>query len=779
MNSIVRRKGQIVSCIALCLVAVVAAGDEQVVWEGLARSVELEAENKHLPMLSIVLVDDSGIVWSHGVNTAAADATVAADGNTTYRIGSVSKLFTDIVVMQMVESGTLDLDAPVSRYLPDFRPHNPFGEPITLRALMSHSSGLVREPPVGNYFETSEPTLERTVLSLNDTTLVYAPGSKVQYSNAGIAVVGRVLEVVAGRPFAEVLENSVLLPLGMKSSAFVPRAELLRNLPQAWMWNYQGDRTVAPTFELGMSPAGSMYSSMNDLALFMGALIRKGEGRDGRILSEAGVQQMWTPQSGIRSGRDRSFGIGFSLGELDGDFSVSHGGAIYGFATQLKVLPDRQVGVAVSTNLDMANGTVNRIADHALRTLLAIRDGRPAPELLVTTPVSDDLAAALIGHYANGDDVVRIERRFGDLYIERVRGLSLRLRQAGGTIVIDDIMAFSDDFDASGDAITVFGTEYRAVDIGKPGPVNPAWEALIGEYGWEHNVLYISEKYGKLHALIEWGTEYPLQPLDDDRLRFPAYGLYPNETLLFERDRQGRIVSASLNGIAFARRDVGGIDAGVFRIQPVRPVAELERESLAATPPREAGEFLDPDLVDIMDYGDNIKLDIRYASERNFLGTPVYSSARAFLQRPAAEALARISRRLEAHGYGLLVHDAYRPWYVTRIFWEATPAESKQFVADPAHGSRHNRGSAIDLTLYDLETGEAVDMVGLYDEFSPRSYPHYPGGTSLERWHRELLKHAMEADGFRVYEYEWWHFDFDGWENYGLSNQTFEALDER
>jgi len=97
-------------------------------------------------------------------------------------------------------------------------------------------------------------------------------------------------------------------------------------------------------------------------------------------------------------------------------------------------------------------------------------------------------------------------------------------------------------------------------------------------------------------------------------------------------------------------------------------------------------------------------------------------------------------------------------------------------VADPANGSRHNRGCAVDLTLYDLATGEPVEMVGVYDEMSPRSYPEYPGGTSLQRWHRELLRDAMEAQGFSVYQWEWWHFDYPGWAEYPILNLTFEKL---
>jgi D-alanyl-D-alanine dipeptidase len=127
-------------------------------------------------------------------------------------------------------------------------------------------------------------------------------------------------------------------------------------------------------------------------------------------------------------------------------------------------------------------------------------------------------------------------------------------------------------------------------------------------------------------------------------------------------------------------------------------------------------------------------------------------------------------------GFGLLIHDAYRPWYVTKIFWEATPDDKKIFVADPSQGSRHNRGCAVDLTLYELATGKPIEMVGVYDEMSERSYPGYSGGTSLQRWHRELLRHVMEEEGFDVYQFEWWHFDYKDWRKYPILNITFDQL---
>ena len=189
----------------------------------------------------------------------------------------------------------------------------------------------------------------------------------------------------------------------------------------------------------------------------------------------------------------------------------------------------------------------------------------------------------------------------------------------------------------------------------------------------------------------------------------------------------------------------------------------------------ESGHHLRGDLTGVAGLYHGVKLDIRYATANNFMGAPMYSSARAFLQRPAAEALIRAHRALAAYGFGLLIHDAYRPWYVTRMFWDATTGAERGFVANPATGSKHNRGAAVDLTLYELSTGAAVRMTGGYDEFSERSYAQYPGGTALQRWTRDLLRRVMERQGFTVNPSEWWHFDYEQRRKDPLLNTTSSA----
>ena len=739
--------------------------------------IEHEMRDKGLPALSLALVDGDRVVWARGFGHTDSARTVPATAHTVYRVGSVSKLFTDIGVMQLVERGVLDLDAPVTRYLPEFRPRNPFGGAITLRHLMSHRAGLVREPPVGNYFETSEPSLAATVASLNRTALVYKPGTRTKYSNAGIAVVGRVLEKVQGEPFGAYLQRAVLDPLGMTGASFAPTPRTAAALSDALMWTRHGTSFAAPRFQLGMAPAGSMYATMPELGRFVSALFDGGA----PVLRRETLESMWKPQFSAPGTTD-GFGLGFMVGSLDGERLVRHGGAIYGFATELISLPGARLGVAVSAAKDFTNGTVERIAMAVLRDAMAMRRGVVAVAPPLTVSPTRERALALAGTYGEGERQVLLVARDTLLYLDPVRGdTRTRLRVlAGDTLVVDDPASFGPVVIALARAIVVGRDTLRRAE---PTPTRrvlpPRWNGLVGEYGWNHNVLYIHERHGRLTALIEWFAEYPLREVGPNEYAFPDYGLYAGERLRFTRDARGRATQVVAAEVAFARRQIPGEDAAVFRITPVKPVDELRRAALAATPPVETGTFRASDLVELAPLDATIKLDVRYATRDNFLSVPVYTQARAFLQRPAAEALVRAHRALRAKGFGLMIHDGYRPWYVTKMFWDGTPEANHVFVADPSRGSRHNRGCAVDLTLYDLATGRPVRMTGGYDEMSDRSYPDYPGGTSRQRELREILRTAMEAEGFLVYEAEWWHFDYKDWREYRIGNQRFEELGRR
>src|SRR6266705_2014195 len=253
----------------------------------------------------------------------------------------------------------------------------------------------------------------------------------------------------------------------------------------------------------------------------------------------------------------------------------------------------------------------------------------------------------------------------------------------------------------------------------KPPPAPPAaWLALSGAYAAEHDTLYVYEDRGALALLVKPAA--------------PAHVVQTSES--------------------------------VFTFTGPR-IYDAER-----------GAFLAPDLIEPARLDSTIHLDVRYATTNNFLGSVFYSSVHAFLQRPAAQALVRAARALSPLGYGLLIHDAYRPWYLTKVFWDATPPQSRWLVADPGRGSKHNRGAAVDITLYDLATGQPVEMPSTYDEATPRAVADFPGGTSRQRWHRALLRRVLEAQGFTVNPSEWWHFDYRDWQRYPILNRTFEDL---
>ncbi|MCJ7629179.1 MAG: M15 family metallopeptidase, partial [Longimicrobiales bacterium] len=279
-----------------------------------------------------------------------------------------------------------------------------------------------------------------------------------------------------------------------------------------------------------------------------------------------------------------------------------------------------------------------------------------------------------------------------------------------------------------------------------PPPPPTEWAPLVGEYATGTDTLSLLEDEQSLYVLFWKGGGQALSPTTDSTFEMSANG----GALAVRRNPDGSVGELAVGELVFQRLSLGGTEGETFQITPLRPPEELRAEALAALPPEEEGDFIPADMVEVVSFDPTIRLDVRYASTNNFMGEVFYSSPRAFLQRPAAEATARAHEWLRERGYGLLIHDGYRPWYVTKMFWDATPETLRNFVADPASGSRHNRGCAVDLTLYDLETGDVVMMPAGYDEMSPRSNADFPGGTTRQRWYRRLLRDAMEAQGFSV-----------------------------
>jgi D-alanyl-D-alanine dipeptidase len=448
-------------------------------------------------------------------------------------------------------------------------------------------------------------------------------------------------------------------------------------------------------------------------------------------------------------------------------------GQVYGFSSDMLIAPDQGLIVVLGA-LD-GSPSPGRLARYATTALAAARGAQPIP----TWPRSSVYGARareVAGVFRHGEDSLAMRVVDGRLYLEGPT-VAAEVRRTGDGVVLDDSGTYSCDLQVRADVnrVVLFGHVYDRVTASEP-PPSRAIQDIVGDYGWPHAYIRIYERDGRAYARMTWSSYQPLTAVGRDLWSLPTSdGPYRLEAIRFQRGARGRINAVNLSGVVLPRRDFGAESAAALR-KSMRPIASLRAAALAAQPPVESGPKSAAELIELTPRMAGIRLDIRYATSNNFLQTPVYTQGRAFLQRPAAEALRLVAADLAAKGFGLTIHDAYRPWFVTKMFWDATPEENRIFVADPSQGSRHNRGAAVDLTLHELKSGAIVTMPGGYDEMSSRSFPVYVGGTSLQRWRRDLLREAMEARGFTVYEAEWWHFDFNGWQAFPISNVEFSAI---
>lgn len=181
-------------------------------------------------------------------------------------------------------------------------------------------------------------------------------------------------------------------------------------------------------------------------------------------------------------------------------------------------------------------------------------------------------------------------------------------------------------------------------------------------------------------------------------------------------------------------------------------------------------------IIDLEKYILNLHLDIRYATSNNFTKKVLYDKSKAYVRLPVAKSLLKIQNELKQKNIGLIIFDAYRPYSVTLKFWDLY--QDTNFVAAPWTGSRHNRGCAVDVSLYDLETGKELAMPTKFDDFSEKANPTYQNLSEEKLKNRKTLIDIMTKNGFKVYETEWWHFDYVGYEKFDLMDITFDELDK-
>jgi CubicO group peptidase (beta-lactamase class C family) len=328
-----------------------AGGAAEVIARYQQRIPELLAE-QNIPGLSVALVDGDQVLWTQGFGHVDDADSAPVTTDTIFSVQSMSKAFTATAVMRAVAAGRLDLDVPITRYLPDFTVHSAFEEhperKITLRMLLSHTAGFTHEAPIGNNNTLDPGQFDDHVRSISDTWLRFPVGTGYAYSNLGPDLAGYILEKTYGEPFAAVMRDQVLAPLGMSESTF-DRTVIRQTADRALGHSYP---LPAVPLDVPMTAAGGLYTSAKDMARFLRFQLNGGS-IDGRtILSPALIEDQRTvpaPNAGSRYGC--ALGVCRTGWYAGGNADLfNHGGGGFGFIADLWWLPQLQVGIAILTN---------------------------------------------------------------------------------------------------------------------------------------------------------------------------------------------------------------------------------------------------------------------------------------------------------------------------------------------------------------------------------------------------------------------------------------------
>lgn len=535
------------------------------------------------PGVAVAWIVDGETVHTAGYGMADAERKIPMTAETKFRAASISKLFNAIAAMQLVEKGKLSLDAPIEKSVAGFSILNPFegSDPITLRMLLSHRSGLVREAPVGGYFDAGYSSNSECLESIASCVLANPPGTKACYSNVGPTVAGRALEIQTGMAFDEYQQKNILDPLGMNNSGWILTDEVRKKLAVGLMRYNRGDGTFglceAPSFELGTTPAGSLVTTAGDLAKFAAFVMSGTAGANQSAPSQLTpplihpetLNEMFKVQF---TGAAEGFGLGFIKRNYRGNQVARHGGQLYGFCSLFSVIPEKKIGVVILSNGDEIIGPVRKLTDIALDLLLEAIHDEPLPipqqELNPSYKELNDFA----GEYESPSHWATI-KVFGDEKEHKLtanfstQNISLTAVEplkflADGRIMHREPFTFERDADGKITGFTALEQKFKRLDVSKIKQPPLAWEKYVGSYGPEYIPLVVSIRNGRLYACVENEYDYHLRPLN--RVTFHLTpGIYTDEQLVFQIDEKGKPYAVILAGMYLKRNESSPQQIGV------------------------------------------------------------------------------------------------------------------------------------------------------------------------------------------------------------------------
>lgn len=347
--------------------------------EAIDHYVRSRMDSQRIPGLALAIIQDGEVAYTQGYGAAGPERSMSAD--TPLYIGSVSKAFTAVAVMQLVEAGQVDLDAPVQTYVPWFEIADPEGAAqITVRNLLNMNSGLAEDRYNPEFPDGT--TLEEAVRDMEQAELAAPPGTEFNYTSPGYGVLGMLVKQVSGRTYAEYLRENIFDPLEMENSTAVPGHPLDGSRAQGHtgVFGFPVQRETQP--RTWAAPSGFITSTAQDMSHFMLAMSNRGQYKDVQLLSSESVELLHTPDPATGS----SYGMGWFVDEFNGEPLIHHGGDLRAFHAHAAILPEWGYGMVLLTN-------VNSLA-HSLLAFPPLQDG--IRQLLLDLPPSSGIPLSIV-----------------------------------------------------------------------------------------------------------------------------------------------------------------------------------------------------------------------------------------------------------------------------------------------------------------------------------------------------------------------------------------------
>ncbi len=532
------------------------------------------------PGLSLALVDGQRLVWAEGFGYADLENEIAADANTVYRVGSISKTFTATAAMQLQEQGVMSIDAPLRDSLPEFSIHNryPNSPEITPRMIMSHHSGLPADIMKGMWNHDGNARFTDVVQQLKEQYTAYPPNYIYSYSNAAVSLLGHAVQRVSATPFAQYIEENITLPLGMRHTSHTLHPQMREHLALGY-----SDNDVTETGELRDIPAGGLYSSVNDLSRFMRMVMAGGEFQGKRIVQRNTLREMMSPQN---SDVALDFGLDLGLGWFLVDHGIkgvktvaSHGGGVPCYFSQMIVLPEEQLGVVALANSCTSGPVVANAATTLLKLAVEAKTGikQSLEDVIKKAPIdknpSEERLKAFTGKFAtwlglidvsrNGKQLQAslsgwkfdlIPRRDGKYSIEfKLFGL-IPIRHLFG-IDLDNVLLAVREVDDHNVVVMTFKGRDQVLGAGvKPEPIPDAWLARLGEMEFINPDEYLSFSDSKMEVvdgilvmsyklkmpvMPEQSSAVPIMPISDTEALVLGLGRGMHETVRIHKLADG------------------------------------------------------------------------------------------------------------------------------------------------------------------------------------------------------------------------------------------------